>query len=353
MITIKPFDINVVKTHKGFFRLGAVDNETEIQILHNTPAGYIETDIADAFRMSDGVVVVAWKAHMPVTPMHNLVAVVGSKTKVINLTPLERIIDIYDNPVDAQFGTFIFTNSDMILAPKLDWRCDSGQFGPFPFSNQDNVLDGEDGVIEGPSKMVVYEPIISVNGCGHIIYIEGEGKQDLANLYLNNAEVPVTTRTLWESLKLVREWAIVNQEPFNNAEAVSLKARLFMDELGFSSHELSTIDSQVHMQVANYLLGNTNARNRPDGVFSITNDVKHILFNRLASGSVSALEYLNPGMWNLQELLQAEKEQIVIDRFLFENIKKDMDPNKPAIAIQNRFFANKQLILDKIENNAL
>lgn len=345
MITVQPFSIEVIKTHKCFYLLRYITNATELQILHNTPAGHVPTDVADAFSMPNGVIIVAWKAPLNIAPMHNLVAVYGQTTENINLMPLERVIDIYDRPVDAQTGTFTFTNSDMILAPNLDWRCDNGKFGPRSFHPTT--------IIDSLPQIVMYEPMLSVNGVGHVIYIEGIGKETLADHHLNNDEYPVTGRTFWETLKLIREWAIVNLPPFNNTDAVSLKARLFLKELQLTDAELAVIDSQIPMQIANYLSGSTNARQRPGGVLPITDDVKNIMFSRLASGSVSALEYMNPGMWNIEELVHVERTQLDTDRILFEMLKQTMEPDRPVIAIQHRFFDNKQLILDKVQNNSL
>jgi hypothetical protein len=53
-------------------------------------------------------------------------------------------------------------------------------------------------------------------------------------------------------------------------------------------------------------------------------------------------------MWDLQELLQAEQEQLLIDEQVFEVMKHNFEPNRPVIAIQHRVFANKRLILDKV-----
>lgn len=340
MITVQPFHTGVIQSHKCFYLLRNIHDVTEIQLMHNTPAGHIETDVADAFAMSNGRIVIGWRYPLNIAPMHNLVAVSGTTVETVNLAPLERVVDIYDRPVDAQTGVFTFTNSDMILAPNLDWRCDNGKFGPRSFHPIT--------IMEDLLQIVVYEPILSVNGVGHIIYVEGVGKQTLAEHHLNSDQYPVTGRTLWETLKLIREWAIVNLAPFNNKDAASLKARLFLKELQFSDAELGVIDGQTSMQIANYLSGSTNARQRPANVLPITSEVKNLLFARLASGSISALEYMNPGMWNLEELLLVEQNQLNTDKILFENMKQTMAPDRPVIAIQNRFFANKQMVLDRV-----
>jgi hypothetical protein len=345
MITVQPFNLEVIKTHRCFYLLRHISNATELQIVHNTPAGHIETDVVDAFSMPNGRILIAWKDPLKIGPMHNLSVISGTTVENVNLVPLERVIDIYDRPVDAQTGTFIFTNSDMILAPSQDWRCDNGKFGPKPFQDVK--------IIDQLSEILVYEPVLSANGVGHLIYIEGVAKQDVANQELSHGEMPTTGRTLWETLKLIREWAIVNQPPFNNTEAVSYKAKTFIDELKLTEAEQAVIDQQIPMQIANYLMGNTNARQRPDGVLPITNDVKQLLFSRLASCSVSALEYMNPGMWDLQELLRVEQEQLIIDEQIFEMLKQTFEADRPVIAIQHRVFANKRLIFDKVHTSTL
>lgn len=346
MITVHPFTLEVINTHRCFYLLRNIKGASELQILHNTPAGHIPTDVVDAFSMPNGAIIIAWKSPLSLSPMHNLVAIHGQVTENINILSLERVIDIYDRPVDAQVGTFIFTNSDMIIAPGMDWRCDNGKYGPAPFHQGIRIIDKF-------SDITVYEPILSINGVGHIIYLEGVAKQELAEDHLNNDPIPSIGRTFWETLKLIREWAIVNQEPFNNTEPISHKAFQFMKEMQFTDSELSIIDQQVPMQIANYLTGSTNARQRPDGVLPITDDVKNLLFSRLASGSVSALEYLNPGMWNIDELIIAENNQLTMDKNMFRTIEATMSPDRPIIAIQHRFFDNKKIILDKVEQNAL
>ena len=350
MIAVQPFNIGVIDTHRCFYLLKNISNIDELQLIHETPGGFVEVDFVDVFKMNNNSIVVAWKKPLELAPMHNLLAISGSTVEVVNTATLERVIDIYDRPVDAQVGTFIFVNSDMLLDPNIDWRCDNGKFGPAPFQSVGRV-------IEQLSDISVYEPVLSVNGVGHLIYIEGVAKQGLANDFLSTGTMPTVGRTLWETLKLVREWAIVNQPPFNNQEAVSHKANLFIKNLGFTEQELSVIDNQIPMQISNYLMGDTNARQRPSGILPITDDIKNMLFKRMSSGILSALEYLSPGMWNIEELLSAEKIKLAADLQRLENMQlipgAESPYNQSVWAMRQRFFDNKQLIIDKVENNAL
>lgn len=339
MISVQPYTDEVINNYRGFFLLRSIEDVSEIKIVHHTPAGYIETDVADAFLMPNKKVLIAWRPPLHLSPMHNLVAISGQTTEIINLFPLERAIDIYDRPVDAQAGVFTFTSSDMIIAPNLDWRCDNGKFGPRSFLPIT--------IIDELPQIVMYEPILSINGVGHLIYMEGVGKQTLADEHLNNDLFPVTGRTLWEALKLIREWSIVKAPPFNNTDSAALKAFQFMDQLKFTEQELLSIDSQVPMQIANYLTGNLEARKRPANILPLNNEVKNMVFRRLASSSISALEYLNSGMVDLNEVLLTEKQTLDRDVAMF-SASKNGNEHMPFVPMYERFLLNKQTILDKV-----
>jgi hypothetical protein len=62
---------------------------------------------------------------------------------------------------------------------------------------------------------------------------------------------------------------------------------------------------------------------------------------------------MNPGMWDLQELLRVEQEQLIIDEQIFEMLKQTFEADRPVIAIQHRVFANKRLIFDKVHTSTL
>jgi hypothetical protein len=62
---------------------------------------------------------------------------------------------------------------------------------------------------------------------------------------------------------------------------------------------------------------------------------------------------MNPGMWDLQELLRVEQEQLLIDvQTLFRNTPQGWGDRLPNV-LQTRYLNNKKLILDKISNNQL
>lgn len=340
---VEQFNLDVLKKYQCFYLLQNISNVSEVEILHNTPSGLIEFDYMSLFSMPNGRVIAAWQNSIHLTPYYNLVARSGSTTEIIPTSTIERVVELYDRQTTSDAGVFSFANSVVVLEPNIDWRCDSGKFGPSAF--QQNMR-----LVENLSDIVIYEPIFSVNGSAHIVYLQTKTNGHLANENLNNAEKPVIGRSFWECLKVVREWSIVNAEPFNNKEEIAEKAGQFMTQLNFSEQELSHIDTQVPMQIAKYIMGDENARQRPLDLLEINTDIRNLLFRRLASGTVSLLETLNPGMWNIEELLEVENsisEERIIN---FNKAAEEKGFQQTFIDLQSKIFNNTKEILRQISN---
>lgn len=343
MKQVQEFTIEVVSDYECFYLLKNITDSDSIGIFHNTPSGEIPIDTLMPFLMPNGKILLAWNDLLPTSSMHNFIARSNDVSEIVNLSPLEKIIDIYDRPADSADGVFSFSNSKEIIAPGTDWRCDNGIYGPRPFNQ--NMM-----IINQLSDIEIFETVLSINGVSHISYLQVKNKTNLADEYFQNGEIPNVGRTFWEILKIIREWAIVNEEPFNNNEEISVKAKKMIDALNLSQEELGFIDEQTPMQVANYISGNLNARQRPEGISDINDNIKRILFSRMASGTVSALEYLNPGIWDLQQLVEIEKNKMLNDVAYF---LKAVPYGIPAHTNRSRLLTNKNTIITKIENNTL
>ena len=343
MIEVKPFKLDMIKQNESFYCLQKISNVSEIDIFHNTPSGAVEYPKINAFSMPNGKIIIAWTNSINMFQFYNLIASSNGVTEIIPMNSIEKVFDIYDKPTNSNYGVFSFASSNVILEPNIDWRCDNGKYGPGAFPPNYRI------VFE-PNNIVLFEPVISVVGVGHLVYIEYTTASHLADQHLNNAEKPVIGRSFWECLKLIREWSIVNEEPFNNNEAIAVKANEFIKNLNFSSEELSIIDKQSEMQIFKYILGDNNARQRPDHLLEIDDEIKRIMFNRLSSGTLSAIEYLNPGMWNLEELIEIEKQDIQERREIFSLSSNGLDTPDNFRNLKNRLFDNRELILSKIEN---
>jgi hypothetical protein len=355
----KPFNIDVIKTHKGFFLLNKLPkNSEEVLVGIKSPSGFIDVDFVDVFTMKDGSLLAAWKHPFQKLGLHNLIAKVDDYSQILNLYTVERVIDIYNQPVDSDFGVFVFSKSEPVDSG--DWRCDRGYYGPSRF-----VEDIPTPMLSGSEEIVVYEPFLSVTEHGHIFYMKVSTKFPVGEEKINNSIIPTITRTFQEIIKLVYEWSILSKEPFNDTSEASVAAKKYFDALMFSKEEIAVIESINPMQISQFLNGSTTARVRPTLISEMTTEIENLLFDRLASSSVSFIVSRNPELWDLKELLQEEQEELKvgIERFKtyyiipinveieetekVKQISKLWVPNEEAyVHNQLRNFKNKKAILD-------
>lgn len=361
MIQVQEFTTEVLLSHKAFFVLDKLPkNASEVDIWIQTPTGLESVDFVDIYRIHDGTLIAAWKHPFQKLSLHNLTAFCDGNIQILNLYPLERIIDIYDRPVDAEYGTFIFTKSEPIDGG--DWRCDKGMYGSRPFS-----AETVSRVITEIGQVVYYEPFLSINNVGHLIYIESNGKTELANEKLNNSIVPTTGRTLQEVLRLVYEWSILGNEPFNSTDEAAVCAKDFLSLLKFSDSEISLLESLMPMQVSKFLSGSETARVRPDNISELSDAVKDVLFKRMASSSLCALlqihdiadtygllelerQELDAGIGRFKEHYEIPEDWSMLEweRIIEHCVENYHSTIGPYVHNQLRLFKNKQLLLDKV-----
>lgn len=371
MIQVQPFTTDVLLTHKMFFILDKIpQNAQEIDIWIQTPTGIESVDFVSVYSLGDGTLIAAWENPFVKLPLHNVFALYGDKSQYINLFPLERIIDIYDmsseiDPNDENLWSFTFTNSQPIESG--DWRCDRGMYGPKAF-DEENLSR----VFENLNEIIFYEPFLCVNGIGHLVYLSGKNKRDVALEKINNSFHPATGLTIQEVLRLIYEWSILADEPFSSTDRAAVSSKEFLENLGFTDEEKQIIESLPPMQVSQFLSGSETARVRPDNIPALSEDIKNILFKRMGSSSLCALLKIH-GIEDTYGLLELEKQELaagisrfrehyqIPDDFLMlerERIVQHCVENYhstigPYVHNQLRLFANKQTILDSVENNSL
>lgn len=364
MIQVQPFTTDILLTHKMFFILDQLPkNAQEVDIWIQTPDGLESVDFVNVYTLHDGTLLAAWKHPFQKLSLQNLTAFCDGVTQILNLYPIERIIDIYDRPKDAEFGTFIFTKSSPIDSG--DWRCDRGMYGPRPFESE-----SVSRVITEIGQVVYFEPFLSINNVGHLIYIESNGKTDLANEKLNNSIVPTTGRTLQEVLRLTYEWSVLAKDPFNSNDEAAVCAKDFLSLLKLSDSEIALLESLAPMQVAQFLSGSETARIRPDNIPELTYEIKEIIFKRMGSSSLCALLQIHEmdDTYNLLELERQELEAGILrfrehyqipedwsmlewERIVAYCVENYHATIGPYVHNQLRFFNNKKSILNKVQNN--
>lgn len=175
--------------------------------------------------------------------------------------------DLIDRPANADYGLFTFLSSERPV-DFTSTRCDIALRGPAVFVRQTDVPMSDifrSTIITSMADVKTFIPVISVDGVGHLCYVEVFSSED-EDLDINGNNLPKSTRTLFEMIKLIAEWATVGDSPWDNAD----------DEIVAASTEfLSRTDvtnvviddayaNQCDMQVVRYLKGHTDARHRPD-----------------------------------------------------------------------------------------
>ena len=192
---------------------------------------------------------------------------------IIQASLYEDVQRFFHMGKDHTWGSFVFMGSRVVGASDNNpskLRCDINDYGPIFWDNrgETNTNGNHDEFSQTVdiTRLQDYAIFMSVPSAGHIVYLRLKpiNGELLADDYNNNAIVPAVARTLFEIIKLIDEWAAVNQSPWNNSQAISVKAKEFIDGLNIPQEVMESIRSQqTDMQVYRYLSGDENARNRP------------------------------------------------------------------------------------------
>ena len=275
-----------------------------ITLVRRTPAGDELFTNFSCYLMNDGHVLLGINNFVSFTAKHNLYAIAGGVEEVVNIQMFENIMDVYDVPIDSENkGFFVFAGST-VIALEEEWRCDNTRFGPMGFNVIENV---EEAFVHGFSEITAYETVFSVEGVGHLFYLQHKNHDEYGSRYVNAATLPFTGSTISEALKLITEWAVVNEEPFSNTQPISNSAKEFLNKLDF---DWSLISYQTDMYVAEFIKGNPNARLRPNNVQPLSLDLDLFIKKKMAYRCLSALVSLYPDSWNLQEIIDNEKQAL-------------------------------------------
>ncbi len=301
---MKPFTLEVIKDYKLFYILKKIDANAQRIVLSHQQS-HINAVVIDyeLFRMADNSVMIAFKNPFPRTPDYNYIASDGRTEEIIPIQSFERIVKHYKlGPEVHATGTFVFTDSTIDRLAVQDWRCDNQKFGPKAWAA---LTEEGPFLTTGIDNIDIYEPIFSLVGTGHIIYLKQKVRSDNSDEILNNSYTPFACYTLAETVKLTLEWAAMNSGTFNNYEEIAVKARKFTERLGITE---DLVANQPDMQVYEYLKGNPNARQRPDSVQAMSDELDKFIQNNVSYFTFSKLISLNPTAWNLNEVLEYEKE---------------------------------------------
>jgi hypothetical protein len=218
-------------------------------------------------------ILVVFHNYRTFTPKTYLYAEYNGLKSLIQVSVFEDIRRFFHSGKDHSWGSFLFAGSKIINKtdfPENSLRCDINDYGPKYWTNDGGTNNIEESSFKDKkvnlNEVEEFSMLVSVPRQGHIIYLRLKPIDGvlLSDDFNNDAVVPAVTRTIFELMKLISEWASVSEEPFNNTQDISTKAKGFIDGLGIPEPIKDSIDSlQTDMQVYRYLAGSENARQRP------------------------------------------------------------------------------------------
>lgn len=346
-MNIEPFSLDVVNKYNMFFMLQKLNATSTIDLYYQEVNNNVPFEDCALFEMLNGQVLVAFPEYFTHISKHNLIATDGVVTEIVSLQIFERIYKYYKHGVDSvDAGGFTFMNSAPVPSFENQWRCDAGLYGVELFA--DPLGDSTIAVPDVADALLVYEPILSINGVAHLVYIERENKNNKTEL-MNNSITPFATYSLGEALKLVLEWAQVSQAPFSNTEPVAVKAFEFTQQLGI---EQTLVSNQPDMQIFEYLKGNPTARVRPENVQPLSQATDAFIKKNVAHSCLSSLLAIYPDVANIAEIKQAEQQKLSKDIENLQATSSLLDTNNKDVGFylksRTELFAIKQEILQSL-----
>jgi hypothetical protein len=317
-MNIVTFTVEALQKHQMWYALSG-QYENELTVCVPTGAGFEPYNGATAYKMFNGRVVLGFDNTIQ-AQSQNGVAVIGEGfTEYVSTQPYERIKRICEiSPPNDTQGTFTFTDSQPINTPDKQWRCDSGRFGPFPYPD----LNGEyKKPISDRSVLIEYEPILSVPGIAHLVYLRRSNFSTERHEYLNNALTQMATATLPEMFVLLHEWSMVTESPFDNNEEIAKDAKEFLQKIHFITN---IIDGYPSMQISRFLSGDNNARQRPETPLPPSESMLSFIKSKTSHLSLASLLTTDPSLWDVVDIAELEKE----------TIKQNM------LSLHKQFYAN-------------
>jgi hypothetical protein len=308
-MTLPSYSPFAVQSDKAFYILDTIEAD-DVSLYRKTPAGNDPFTEFSTYRLENGQILLAFEEQFRHAIKGNLVAQSGDREEIVNLSLYDRLRPHYDQGTSfpsGEKGAFLFCDSVSMHNPDDEWRCDTTSYGPRKFSAS---VEESTGVITSLSQVKVYEPVLTVNGTAHLIYLHLDGLDEMRSPTLNNEPTPFGGVTLSEALKLIYEWATVADPPFLNSENIAVDARDFLAALGFYPR---LVANQAEMQIARFLRGDTDARRRPTDPQDNTDELRLWLKKRVSHGSLAGALSIYPGSGDVAQAAEIDLANVESD----------------------------------------
>jgi len=309
---IEDFSVEALQHHSLWYLLKKQYGQ-HVDVVRPTPAGNDPWTDFRAYRMFNGRILVGFSSLAETVHAQGLMAIGEGVSEHISTQAHERVQHLCAiQPPNDDLGTFIFTDSQPIPSnDKTDWRCDVSFYGPFPFPDREGTYHRP---VEEKSVILDFESILTVASVGHLIYVRRSNYAEQRWQFVNNAITPMTAPTLSECMKLVYEWSVVSQDPFNNSEPISQKAAQFCSITGLEQWH---IDAYPDMQIARFLAGRDDARMRPEDAVGPQEDLIVYIKQNSSFVSLASLLDANPGTWDVQDIAELEQTSLDVRKAAF------------------------------------
>jgi hypothetical protein len=278
----------------------------------NTSLGFVDSPDCDLVD-NDGQVLVAYKT--PQVGYHNNIILKDGTERPVQLCTYEDVFDILNQEYDEYSNFFVFLDSAVVPSkdsdkPSLDAehkilgqalpRCDYEKFGVSPFYPNKAAAQNISRI----------RNVLDISGVGHVLFIN---TLDVEKKTSHPQVMNTVTRTLTGLIKTIFEWSIVNEDPFNNQERISARAKEFLNKLNIPENIIKEInDNQPDMKVATYLKGET--------VNNYAIDENNFLPNSFADWYKSKIRYRT-----LNSLVKNNPIDINIDSSILEKEKRGLE----------------------------
>jgi hypothetical protein len=261
-------DFNPFNYH-GYF---LVESDQDIAVKFFTSNGYIIFEDYDVYKFEGFSLIAIYEVQENIW-IKDFQITYEDTSLIYQNEFYEKFKDILngDNQMDRQ--VYLFMNSKEVkaiesfenIAIAPEDRCDFNKFGPASFYPK---------VSNTSAKITDIKLPMSVTGIGHIFRGEVESWENAYSDKSVDRQKYTNSRTFSGCLKVIYEWSLMTQEPWNNTEDIAIKASQFLTTLNLNKKDLKeTTDAQCDMRIAKYLKGEHEHSPLPENHF-ISNGLK-------------------------------------------------------------------------------
>jgi hypothetical protein len=276
-------------------------------------SGYVDFLGCDFFEIDSGTIICFRKETY--AGFHDL-KITGQKVDLVQMTSDTKALNfVLNETTQSGYNFYLFLgskvqeNNSIIdesyntegLGIRDDFvRCDYRKLGGVSFYEPQTGYD-----------IVSICYVLSVTGVGHVVRI---GTSNTGNLNANTRGEYCAAKTLTGMMKVLHEWSIVSEEPFNNQEEIASSAVLFLQSLNLDDEIMSEIISSTgDMALARYIRGDLERSNE------IENRGKYEMPESFSN--YIKRHYSYPSLYELQESLDLD----IFDDALIDNYLKHFE----------------------------